>query len=47
MIENAKNIDLDLKQYHLDKLFNEHGLTLETIKINNLYSADAGELNTY
>jgi len=45
LIENAKNIDLDLKQYHLDKLFNEHGLTLETIKINNLYSANAGELN--
>jgi len=45
LIEDAKNIDLYLKQHHLDKLFNEHGLTVTTIKSNNLYSADAVELN--
>jgi len=45
LIQDAKNLDFNLKQHHLDKLLNEHGLTLETIKNNNLFSANAVELN--
>jgi len=45
LIQDAKNLGLYLKQYHLDKLLTEHGLSSETIKNNNLYSADAVELN--
>jgi len=45
LIQDAKNLDPYLKQHHKDKLSNEHGLTLETIKNNNLYTADAVELN--
>jgi len=41
---NLKN-GLNLATHHLDKLLNEHGLNLETVNSNDLYSADSYKLN--